>query len=915
MSPSRSRLPFYQDLGLQLLLYYALVLIPVLLAALSFDRFLGERLQADARASDLALARAIAQETDTVLQNALQAVRQMATYPAVQQADPEGMRDLFQAILTTRPDLNLIYRLAPDGLMVYHYPEGPRTTVGINFSFRAYYQQALHTNTPFISAGRISPTTQQPVATAVMPIYNEEGAFQGVVATNIKLQFLSHALRNIARHYPPGNDFQVMILDSTGKVIAHNNPAMLLSDMGEILPDITNRALNGETGSEIAYAPPGEEILVSYLSIPSVNWGVVVRRPTAVAFATQRALHRLILLGALGFVLIGLFFWLSLARQVIRPLEDLAELSQSIGQRELPPTERLRLHMLSQRPDQMGYLVKSLLRMEQTIQARLQELSTLLETSASVVSTLDTQTVLNRILEEVERLLQVDKSAIIALDERRGIFRARASRNLTKNYIERLVIDPAEPVSVTLRALRSGEPIQVSDTENDPSFRYARPRARAEGYRAVIAIPLHTQHAPPTALVVYRSQPHVFTQAEINLLTSFANHAAMAIENATLYERSDMRLQAQTRRLQALIQSLDDGLILEDLHGRVVYANRRISALSGIDLAALPNTPVDTLLNAILERCPQGEESLAAITSLREQPEGGAAEVRLVGDSGMTYQRVHVFTVRDSQDTLIGRGQLWHDFTADRELDNLKSSLISTVSHELRTPLAAIKGYATTLLADDVQWDETAQREFLTIISQETDRLSALVNDLLDLSRIEAGNLKIEPARIPLEDLVYRVARRSSHPLLNRLHLDIASNARTLEADPRRLEVVLRNLMENAAKYAPGDTPIWVRARKVGDAIQIEVADQGPGIPPEHRKRIFESFYRVESGLTRSAPGAGLGLAICQGFVRAHGGRIWLENREDGTTFAFSIPQKRHTGSLQPSENPPQKPYPQRGES
>ncbi len=900
MPARRPRLPLYHDLGLQLLVYYALVLLPVLLAALGFDRYLGERLQADARASDLALARAIAQETDTVLQNALQAVRQMATYPTVLEADPEGMADLFQAVFTTRPDLNLIYRLAPDGLMVYHYPEGPRTTVGINFSFRAYYQQALHTNVPFISSGRISPTTQQPVATAVMPLYDENGVFQGVVATNIKLQFLSHALRNIARHYPPGNDFQVMILDSSGKVIAHNNPAMLLMDMSEALPQVTSRALNGESGSAIAYTPLGEQVLVSYLSIPSVNWGVLVQRPTAVAFATQRALHRIILLGALAFVVIGLFFWLSLSRQVIRPLENLAALSQSIGQQGLPPDERARLHALAQRPDQMGYLVQSLLRMEQTIEARLNELSTLLETSASVVSTLDTRTVLNRILEQVERLLQVDKSAIIALDERAGVFRARASRNLSTRYIERLAIDPGEPVSVTLRALRTRQPVQVSDTENDPSFRALRPRARAEGYRAVIAIPLHTQHAPPSALVVYRAQPHVFTPSEINLLTNFANHAAMAIENATLYARSDMRLQAQTRRLQALIQSLDDGLILEDLYGRVVYANRRISALSGIPLNSLPNTPVEDLLERILERAFDPQDSRAAIETVHSNPQGGVAEIALTDNGRMAYLRLHVFTVSDNQGTLIGRGQLWHDVTADRELDNLKSSLISTVSHELRTPLAAIKGYATTLLAEDVQWDAEAQREFLTIISQETDRLSALVNDLLDLSRIEAGSLKIEPAEVRLEDLARRAALRARPNAAERLRLEIAPEAALLEADPRRLEVILRNLIENAAKYAPEDTPIRVRACRQGEAIRIEVRDEGPGIPPEHRQRIFESFYRVESGLTRSAPGAGLGLAICQGFVRAHGGRIWIENNPSGTTIVFTLPQNREPAAAAP---------------
>ncbi len=889
-SSARTRPPRYQDLGLYLMVYYALVLLPVLLIALGFDRVLSQQLENQARAADMALARAVAQETDSILQNALQAVRQLASYPAVQEADSQGMEALFQAVFTTRPDLNLIYRLGSDGLMLYHYPPEPRTTVGINFSFRAYYQQAQHTNIPFISEGRISPTTQQPVATAVMPIYGEDGAFHGLVATNIKLQSLSHALNNITRHYPPGEDFQIMILDGAGQVIAHNNPKRLLEDMTKSLPNVVASVQAGASDSVITRLPDGEEVLVSYLPLPSVGWGVLVQHPTAVAFATQRALHRAILISTIGFAVVGLLFWLYLSRNVIHPIEHLATLSQTIGVGEMSPADRQTLNDIAQRPDQIGYLVQSMLRMEQSIQARLNELSTLLDTSAAVVSSLNPETVLKRILEQVERLLQVDKSAIIALDEEHGVFRVRASRNLSPRYAEQLSINPSEPASVTMRALRTGEPIQISDTESDPSYTAIRPRARAEGYRAVIAIPLRTNYAPPTALVVYRATPHVFSQNEINLLINFANHAAMAIENATLYERSDARLQTQTRRLQAVIQSLQDGLVFEALNGKIVYANRRISVISGIPLEDLPGTPITALFEHILAQSPASERNRQAIENALDNPDQ-YAEITLSLDGRPTHLRLHTFKVTTAQGTAIGRGQLWHDVTADRELDNLKSSLISTVSHELRTPLAAIKGYATTLLADDVQWEPEAQREFLEIISSETDRLTDLVNDLLDLSRIEAGSLKIEPTEISLEQLIEQATRRARPSPESRLHLEIEPQANHLEADPRRLEVVLRNLVENAAKYTPEGTPITVRAMRLEDGIQIEVQDQGPGIPPEHRERIFESFYRVESGLTRSAAGAGLGLAICQGFIRAHGGRIWIKDSQEGTLVALFIPQ------------------------
>jgi GAF domain-containing protein len=133
----------------------------------------------------------------------------------------------------------------------------------------------------------------------------------------------------------------------------------------------------------------------------------------------------------------------------------------------------------------------------------------------------------------------------------------------------------------------------------------SRPRARSEGYRSVLAVPLIAKHTPASALLVYRPDPHVFTQREITLLTSFANHAAMAIENAALYARSDLRLREQTRRLEALIQSLQDGLVLEDLEGTVLYANRRIGELLDLPLEDIVETPGGQLIDRLLTRSPR----------------------------------------------------------------------------------------------------------------------------------------------------------------------------------------------------------------------------------------------------------------------------------------------------------------------
>ncbi len=876
-----------RDLGLQLLALYLLFVGPVVMASLVLDRLASQRLESDVKATDLALARAIALETNATLENALQSVHQLASYPVVIAADPQEMASVFHVLMSGRQDINLIYRLDSHGTMLYHYPPGPGSTVGWDFSFRDYFQRAQEETQPFLSKGRISPTTGQAVATAVMPIWSD-GEFLGLVATNLKLQVISHALTNIISDDQNTGAFQIYIIDTGGNVIANPDPQLLLESLSADIPAVTSAVLQGLSGNLI---DEKQGNLFSYAPIPSAKWGVIISRPTSTAFATPRATHRGVLLLVGFFLLVGIFFWFALSRQVIRPLELLAGFSQTIGVEEHPsPMQAQNVQPLIQRADQIGNLSRSLVLMGEAIEARLRELSTLLQTSAAVVSTLDNQKVLDRILEQVERLMNLSMCAIVALDEDKGVFRVKASRGLSRSYTEHLAIDPAEPQSITLRAIRSGQPIQVSDTETDPSYQAFRARSRSEGYRAILGLALQSPHTPPAALLVYLPEPHTFTQREINLLTNFANQAAMAIENSALYARSDMRLQEQTRRLEALIQSLQDGLVLEDLNGKVVYANRRIQELADLSPAEVTGIPVAKLLERVLSNAHQPGQIQEAIEEQMNSRGQANVEIELSLNAQSVVLLLQISDVTDTQGLPIGRLRLFQDITRARELDRMKTSLISTVSHELRTPLASIKGYTTTLLAEDVEWDQAAQREFLEIISQETDRLSELVSELLDISRIEAGILVVSRSECNLEELIERAADRVQPRPDKRLELHLQKDLPFVYADAPRLESVLRNLIENAAKYAGEDSPIRIFAEVQSHNLVVRVEDEGPGIPAEHSLHIFESFYRVEGGLARSVSGAGLGLAIAQGFVRAHGGEIWIEPRPRGTCIGFSIP-------------------------
>jgi signal transduction histidine kinase len=227
---------------------------------------------------------------------------------------------------------------------------------------------------------------------------------------------------------------------------------------------------------------------------------------------------------------------------------------------------------------------------------------------------------------------------------------------------------------------------------------------------------------------------------------------------------------------------------------------------------------------------------------------------------------------------------------AVRELARMQDEFVSTVSHELRTPLGFIKGYTTTLLRQDAVWDEATRIEFLRIIDEEADRLRELIDNLLDSSRLESGAIGMtrEPTR--LAPLLRSVAERAqaAYPDMA-LQVDAPDGLPILELDSTRIAQVLDNLLSNAAKYAPG-APVALRARREGEAVRVEVEDQGPGIAPEHMSQMFQRFYRVPE-TQRTVRGTGLGLYICRKIIESHGGQIGVDSQLGrGTLFFFTLP-------------------------
>lgn len=378
----------------------------------------------------------------------------------------------------------------------------------------------------------------------------------------------------------------------------------------------------------------------------------------------------------------------------------------------------------------------------------------------------------------------------------------------------------------------------------------------------------------------------------------------MEDEIHALFRKSDEKSQTRLRTLDAIMRSMDEGVLLERPDGEIMYANQGFFQFVGISPHerlqddAYSAAQIEEKLLSLIEDADAYHEAVRKATS-GNSPHMVEFQVRgyynQVGQLVPVRRniRLRLFQVLDQTGQLVGRGKIFRDVTQQNEAEQIKQNLLAIVSHELRTPLTSIKGYATSLLATDVELDDVLQEDFLRHIVEESDRMADLVTTLLEMSQLEAGTLKLSPSLHRLDAIVEQAVpgeERHSHSI----QVHIPENVPLVYVDRRRIEVVLRNLVENARCYAGNEAIIEISARyereQADRGLYLSIADNGPGLPPELTERIFDRFYQVDGGRQRSSSGVGLGLAICRGFIEAHGGRIWAENRSDGEKGAvFTI--------------------------
>ncbi len=373
-----------------------------------------------------------------------------------------------------------------------------------------------------------------------------------------------------------------------------------------------------------------------------------------------------------------------------------------------------------------------------------------------------------------------------------------------------------------------------------------------------------------------------FSTADEELLAVLATQAATAIENAQRFER----VRREESSLATMFDSMSDIVFTTDLAGRIVRLNRRAAAWTGHQ----PTDIVGRLADDVFPLVDDFGRSISSVGAADAHPLG----LNLSADNGerIPVERA-VSPISDAEGETIGAVQVLRDLRPQREVEQLKANIITLVSHELRTPLSHIKGYASTLLQPDVDWDAATQRDFIASIERQADRLARLITDILEISRLDAGGTAgLEVAPVAPAVLVERGLRQASpnagnHPI----RTGVAPDLPLVSADATHVERVLGNLIENAAKYSPAEAPIDVEAHLSGDSVTFAVRDRGTGLTDDEKSHLFERFYRSPRVKHRT-PGTGLGLAICREIVQAHGGTIWAESTEgEGSVFRFTLPR------------------------
>ncbi|MBN2550001.1 MAG: GAF domain-containing protein [Anaerolineales bacterium] len=513
---------------------------------------------------------------------------------------------------------------------------------------------------------------------------------------------------------------------------------------------------------------------------------------------------------------------------------------------------------------------------------RVRQRDYLLEILRAITQELNLDKVLARILNISIEML-AGQAGLMALREKPGGWRIAVSQGIPPAFLRQL-----EPLLAEIPERGERDQDELHEINR---LLQGLTRAASLGLLSGVVLPLIARRQVIGVIFIFRNYLGGFSSNDTALLQSFADQAAIAVYNAQLYTQ----ISYQERRVAAMLDAVAEGILILDADHIIEHCNPPMARMLGIPLEQIRGQPHHQLIHfsgqkegQSLEQAEAGGWPLLPNATLYvegdlERPGRPALPV------GITYS-----PLLSADGKLLNVIALVRDITRYREAEELKSTFISVISHELKTPVALIKGYVSTLRREDASWDREIVQDSLAVIEEEADRLTELIENLLDASRLQAGALSINLSDVDLRNLAQRIAERfrtqtSDHTI----RVDMPVNFPIILGDEDRLAQVISNLLSNAIKYSPEGGEIEISGQIFPGHVVLCVSDQGPGIAVGDIPHVFDRFYRASES-SRKTKGAGLGLYLARAVVEAHGGRIWVDsNSGSGARVCFSLPLER----------------------
>ncbi len=522
--------------------------------------------------------------------------------------------------------------------------------------------------------------------------------------------------------------------------------------------------------------------------------------------------------------------------------------------------------------------------------------------ASELVASLDIDRVLSQALLLLQRAVKASRSAVILLDNNTGQLFYRAAIGHTEPIPPGGRLTPfGRHEGIVGWVLEKRTAQIIANAQEDERCTVVVDKAT----RSILAVPILGGAGEALGVILLQSPLEgVFGEAELLLVEAAAVQLGNALNNAELYrmiqeqaERLGTMLreqQIEATKNQAILEGIADGVMVAEANGRIILFNAAAERILSISREQALGRFQDEILGLYGSAA---HDWLNQIAKWRKDPKayGGDEFVEHRMEVGRRFVSVHLSPVISSTQGFLGVVSVFRDITAEVEADRAKSDFVSTVSHELRTPMTSIVGYVDLILMGATGPLSDLQRDFLKRVKTNSERLTSLVNDLLDISRIETGRVVLQLAPVAIEGVIKQVVDLL-HPKIvekeQRLSLTIPPLLPKVYGDHDRLVQIVTNLVGNAHKYTPVGGQIDINVYVRDAMLYVAVTDTGIGIAPENQKKIFERFYRVENDpAVYEVSGTGLGLAISLSLIQMHGGNISLDSvLGKGSTFTFSVP-------------------------